>query len=165
VTDVNGDGKTDLGDTIAWIFLVTNTGTVTLSSVGVNDSTAGAVTCPSSTLSPGSSETCTAAVVHTITQADVSAGFVTNTATAHGTPPSGPVVTSSASSTSTPVENSQTQSTPVKGSQTTASPSATQALPLTGIESLGLEIYSGLVLIGAGVANLIVSRRRRRAHP
>ena len=104
MTDVNGDGKTDLGDTIAWSFLVTNTGTVTFTSVGVSDSTAGAVTCPSSTLAPGASETCTADAAHTITQTDVSAGVVNNTATAHGTPPSGPVVTSPTSSTSTPVE-------------------------------------------------------------
>ena len=117
VTDVNGDGETDLGDTIAWSFLVTNTGMVTLTSVGVSDSTAGAVTCPSSTLAPGTSETCTADAAHTITQTDVSAGVVNNTATAHGTPPSGPVVISPTSSTSTPVENSQTNpapSTPVK---------------------------------------------------
>ncbi len=166
VTDVNGDGKTDLGDTIAWSFLVTNTGTVTLTSVGVNDSTAGAVTCPSSTLAPGNSETCTADTAHTITQTDVSGGVVNNTATAHGTPPSGPVVTSPTSSTSTPVEKTNTTpSTPVKNSHTTQSPSALQALPATGIESLGLEIHSGLMLIGVGVANLIVSRRRQRAHP
>ena len=30
-TDVNGDGKTDLGDTVTWSFLVKNTGTTTLS--------------------------------------------------------------------------------------------------------------------------------------
>ena len=33
VTDVNGDCKTDLGDTIAWSFQVTNTGTTTITDV------------------------------------------------------------------------------------------------------------------------------------
>ena len=50
VTDVNKDGKVDAGDTIAWSFLVTNTGNVPLTSVGVDDPTAGAVTCPDSVL-------------------------------------------------------------------------------------------------------------------
>ena len=34
VTDVNGDGKTDLGDTIQWSFLVKNTGTTTIDDRG-----------------------------------------------------------------------------------------------------------------------------------
>ncbi len=33
MTDVNGDGKTDLGDTIAWSFLVKNTGTTTITNL------------------------------------------------------------------------------------------------------------------------------------
>ena len=86
VTDVNGDGKTDLGDTIRWSFLVKDTGTVTDSSVAVSDPTAGAVTCPVGSLAPGASTTCTA-LAHTITQADVDAGFVANTATARASTP------------------------------------------------------------------------------
>jgi uncharacterized repeat protein (TIGR01451 family) len=98
LTDVNGNGIGDLGDTVAWTFLVTDTGTVTAGTVGVTDPTAGAVTCPVSTLAPGASTTCTAAA-HTVTQAEVDAGIVSNTATAHGqTPVGGPVTTSTASS-------------------------------------------------------------------
>jgi uncharacterized repeat protein (TIGR01451 family) len=103
VDDVNGDGKTDLGDTISWSYLVTDTGTITLTSVTVNDPEAGATTCPQTTLAPGASETCTADAVHPITQADVDAGVVDNTATASGTPLAGPPITSLPSSTSTPV--------------------------------------------------------------
>ncbi len=94
VTDVNTDFKIDLGDTIAWSFLVKNTGTTTITNVAVTDPTAGAVTCPVTTLAPGASTTCTATALHAITQADVDAGVVSNTATAAGktrpTPPCRP---------------------------------------------------------------------------
>ena len=60
VTDVNGDGKTDLGDTIPWSFLVKNTGTTTITNVAVTDPKAGAVTCPGRRCCPDASTTCTA---------------------------------------------------------------------------------------------------------
>ena len=101
--DVNGDGLTDAGDTIQYTFTVTNTGVLTLSSVGVNDPKAGTVTCPQTTLAPAASELCTATSVYTITAADVTAGTVHNSATAEGTPPGAvtPVV-SLPSTTDTP---------------------------------------------------------------
>ena len=71
------------GDTIAYTFLVTNTGNVTLTGVTVDDPLVGAVSCPVTTLAPGASTTCTA--TYTLTQADVDAGVVDNTATATGT--------------------------------------------------------------------------------
>jgi uncharacterized repeat protein (TIGR01451 family) len=81
------------GTSVIYRYEVTNTGNVTLSSVGVTDPLPGlsSVTCPSVTLSPGESEACTA--TYTVTQADVDAGHIINTATASGTPPSGPAVT------------------------------------------------------------------------
>src|SRR5262249_53950019 len=106
VTGMDGDFKIDLGDKIVWTFLVKNTGSGTLSSIAVNDPVAGAVTCPSGSLAPGASETCTASAAHVISQADVDAGVVNNTATATGQPPTGAAVTSNGSSTSTPVVQS-----------------------------------------------------------
>src|SRR5207244_1711626 len=41
VTDVNGDGKTNAGDTIVWTFDLTNTGDTTLTNVAVSDPLAG----------------------------------------------------------------------------------------------------------------------------
>ena len=86
-------------DTIAYSYVVTNTGNVSLTSVAVNDPTIGPVTCPtpSPSLAPGDSVTCAADTPHTVTQGDVDAGQVTDTATATGTgvrggasPPSDP---------------------------------------------------------------------------
>ncbi|MGV8848839.1 MAG: beta strand repeat-containing protein [Propionibacteriaceae bacterium] len=85
------------GSTILYTFVVTNTGNVTLTTVGVSDPKVGAVTCPLTTLAPGGSTTC--AKAYTLTQADVNGGVVDNTATAAGTPPTGAAVTSTASAT------------------------------------------------------------------
>src|SRR6185437_12381469 len=74
VTDVDGDGVNDLGDRILWSFLVTNTGTTSLSGVAVDDPTAGSVTCPVTSLPVGGSTTCTARTAHVISQSDVDAG-------------------------------------------------------------------------------------------
>jgi uncharacterized repeat protein (TIGR01451 family) len=86
------------GDTVRYHYLVTNTGNVTLTGVRINDLLPGlsAIACPSATLSPVGSMTCTAS--YRLTQANVNAGKVTNTATTTGTPPSGPPVTSAPSS-------------------------------------------------------------------
>lgn len=94
---------TDAGDTIPYGFLVTNTGNVTLSTVTVNDPalSPSAVSCPPGQLAPGASVTCSNRA-YTLTQADIDAGRLTNTATATGNPPSGPAVTGD-DSTTTPL--------------------------------------------------------------
>lgn len=90
---------TTAGSTIAYNFRMANTGNVPLSSITVNDQQVTALNCPATTLNPGTNFTCTAN--HVITQAEVDAGRVANTAQAVGTTPSGASVTSSPSSTST----------------------------------------------------------------
>ena len=91
------------GSTIAYTFLVTNEGNVTLNPVSVSDARVGTVTCPDTTLAPAASVTCTA--TYTLTQADVDAGTVVNTATASGTPPAGDPVTATDTETSPIVAN------------------------------------------------------------
>ena len=76
--------------------MVKNTGTTTLSNIGVTDNKIASVSCPSSTLAPGASETCTG--TYTVTQANVDSGSVTNTASAYATNPQAVAVTSATSS-------------------------------------------------------------------
>jgi uncharacterized repeat protein (TIGR01451 family) len=93
------------GSTIVYSFLVTNTGNVPLTGIVVNDAQLDApATCPVTTLAPGASTTCTG--THTITQAEVDAGVVNNSATVTGTPPGGGTTTSPPDTTSTPIARS-----------------------------------------------------------
>ncbi|WP_458112135.1 DUF11 domain-containing protein [Arthrobacter sp. R1-13] len=85
------------GETIAYTLVSVNTGNVTLTGVAINDAMAGlsplVYTWPGTagTLLPGQSVTATATYV--VSQADVDAGTVSNTATVTSTPPTGPAVT------------------------------------------------------------------------
>lgn len=99
--DANNNGRTDAGDTIRYSFLITNTGNTSLTAVTVNDAKVTGLSCPATTLGTGKSMTCTA--THTITQAEVDAGTADNTATAVGTPPNRPQISSNESGTSTPI--------------------------------------------------------------
>lgn len=130
---------TDAGDTISYSFTVTNNGNVTLTNISVADPLPGMppITCPPAPLAPGESATCST-VVYTITQADLDAGVVNNTATGQGTPPSGPDATGD-DSTTTPLAREPAM-TLVK----TANP--------TSYSSVGQSIsYSYLVTNGGNV--------------
>ncbi|GIQ61033.1 hypothetical protein Flavo103_41690 [Flavobacterium collinsii] len=91
--DANADGITNVGDVINYIFVVKNTGNVTLTNVTVTDNNAVITGGPLATLAVGASNTTTFTGVHTLTQSDINAGNVYNLATATGTPPSGTPVT------------------------------------------------------------------------
>ncbi|MEZ5093187.1 hypothetical protein [Nocardioides sp.] len=91
------------GDSIDYEFLVTNTGNVTLDGIVIDDAMFTTVDCPVTTLAPGADTTCTAS--YTLTQADVDAGQVDNTATVTvptRTPPTSPTPTPSVSITAAP---------------------------------------------------------------
>jgi uncharacterized repeat protein (TIGR01451 family) len=120
INDVNGDFQIDLGDTVSWAFKVTNSGNVPLSSVSIADNLAGSVTCPATSLAPGAQTTCSATVSHTITQADVDAGVVENTATAQAIDPDGHPVVSPSSTTDTPVQHRAAVSGVLRGVVTDA---------------------------------------------
>jgi uncharacterized repeat protein (TIGR01451 family) len=95
------------GDVITYSFESQNTGNVTLRDVAISDELEGlselTYDWPGETgvLKPG--ETVTATATYAITQADIDAGHVANKATSHGTPPSGPPVSSPPAETDTPL--------------------------------------------------------------
>ncbi len=75
-------GRVDAGDAIDYTLMVTNTGNVTLDSVAVIDDTAGSVTCPGTALASDEVMVCTATLV--LSQGDIDAGSVSNTASVDG---------------------------------------------------------------------------------
>jgi large repetitive protein len=87
IVDTNGNGKTDVGDTINYTFVVTNTGNVTLTNVTVTDPNAVVTGSPVASLAPLPATNTTSAITakHVLTQTDVDSGIVTNQATASGT--------------------------------------------------------------------------------
>ncbi|MGF6822309.1 putative repeat protein (TIGR01451 family) [Microbacterium sp. ZKA21] len=93
-TDVDGDGRIGAGDTVDYSFTVTNTGTTTLTAAAIDDALlGGALECPdlaSAVLAPGDDAAC-GPVAYALTQEDVDAGVVRNTASVSATSPSGSV--------------------------------------------------------------------------
>ncbi|MGC3994262.1 MAG: tandem-95 repeat protein [Propionicimonas sp.] len=79
---------TKAGNTISYSFTVANTGNRDLTAVALTDNLLTGVSCPATTLAVGKSMTCTANA-YTVTQADVEAGKVVNTASVAASPPSG----------------------------------------------------------------------------
>jgi uncharacterized repeat protein (TIGR01451 family) len=92
-TDVNANGLADVGDTISYTFVATNTGTVDLTNVTIDDPKVGAISPASAAI--GANSNATFAATYVVTQADVDSGAVRNTATASGTytPPDADPVT------------------------------------------------------------------------
>ncbi|MFF8695447.1 hypothetical protein ACF08W_24930 [Streptomyces sp. NPDC015144] len=84
--EVETQGPYAVGQTVTYRYTVRNTGGTRLDSVAVHDDHVTGITCESTTLAPageaGDTTTCTG--TYTITQADGTAGSVTNTATATG---------------------------------------------------------------------------------
>ena len=85
-----------VGETITYTFTAENTGNVSLTDVSIDDPLPGlsALSCTPgqpTTLDPGGVLECTA--TYEVTQADLDSGAVFNTATATGTPPTGPRLT------------------------------------------------------------------------
>ncbi len=88
LADTNGDSVVGgLGDTISYVYTVTNTGDVTLSNIVVTDATATVVGGPLASLAVGASDSTTFTATYVITQTDIDAGSVTNTAVATGDDP------------------------------------------------------------------------------
>ena len=84
----SGSPYSKLGDKVAYSYLLTNSGNVTLKGIGaggiftVSDDKA-TVTCPSTPISLASGDTITCSAAYTIVQSDLDNGSLTNQATAH----------------------------------------------------------------------------------
>ena len=87
--DSNGDGLPQEGETITYMFIVTNTGNVTLTDIMVNDPLVTVSGGPIASLAPGVMDNTTFSGSYILTQADVNDGNVMNTATVSGDDPEG----------------------------------------------------------------------------
>ncbi|GAB3144982.1 hypothetical protein GCM10027290_24100 [Micromonospora sonneratiae] len=108
VKSVDPSTVTAAGQTVTYSFLVTNNGDTTITGLAIDETsftgtgTLSPVVCPVTTLAPAASTTCTA--TYAVTQADVDAGSITDTATATGTDPGGDAVTSPPSTATVDVD-------------------------------------------------------------
>ncbi|MBM4461999.1 MAG: IPTL-CTERM sorting domain-containing protein [Chloroflexi bacterium] len=101
MTVVAPDDQANPGDKINYTFTVTNTGNVTLTNVVVTDPKVTVQGGLIASLAPGASDSTTFTGSYTLTQDDINAGRVDNSATAVGIPPTGPEVTDTGSNTIT----------------------------------------------------------------
>ena len=84
--DENGDGIPNVGETISYLFMVTNIGNVTLYDITISDDLPGIIIegGPIAVLQPGEVDDTTFTGTYAITQADIDAGEVVNQAVATG---------------------------------------------------------------------------------
>jgi uncharacterized repeat protein (TIGR01451 family) len=160
VTDTVADGQTGAGDTVAYTFAVTNTGTVALGNVTVTDPLVVETGGPIS-LAIGATNTSAFTATYVLTQADIDRGYVNNTATATGTAVTttgtpildgsgNPVTTTDTSDTGTAADRSTvaspaTTETPDGAGATDANP-GNDPTPLVIVPTTGIRLvksYSG----------------------
>ncbi|MEU8069379.1 hypothetical protein AB0B20_06460 [Micromonospora sp. NPDC049151] len=160
--ECENDGFAAKGDKIHYTYRVTNTGTVTITNITVDDPTAGPVVCNSTTLAPGTSTDCHAVNPHVVTWSDAKKGKVVNTATAKGTYYGKPVVSDPATVTVCIRDGKfdhRKGGWDDKGDWT--GHGGKPELPVTGASSVGtLSVGGGL--LAAGVLLIGASRLRRK---
>lgn len=170
------------GSIIDYLFLVTNTGNVTLTDVRVDETaftgngTVSAVDCPAASVSlaPGQSMTCTA--TYTVEEADLALDTIDNTALAAGSTPGGDPVDSDTSTATTP--RGDVESDPeVPGStdddpqppvaektdtEKTDTAHADGSLANTGLDTTGTLIAGAVALALLTLGTVLLVRRARR---
>ena len=89
--DLNANGFADLDETISYVFEVTNTGNLSINNILITDPLV-TVTGNAIDLAPSQKDATTFTALYTITQADLDAGEITNSATVTGQDPNGNTV-------------------------------------------------------------------------
>lgn len=188
VKSVAEEAFTGAGQTLHYSFHVTNTSNVTLAPITIAETafsgTGGSplVSCPAgaASLAPKAQVTCTAE--YTVTQADFSAGIITNTAVAHGGTAEGRDVVSNPSDAeirtvpvTVPVDEpwvpaavpSTSPAAPavIPATDPSTTPSAEPtALAYTGASEFAVPLGLGLMLLLGGTVFLIAGKRKRTRH-
>lgn len=153
LNDTNANTVADAGETIQYTFLVTNTGNTDVTSVSITDPKVTGVLPASATIAVGGSQLFTAAP-YTVTQQDVDAGPITNTATATGLDPNAATVSSLPDSTSIPVPAPPSPPTAAAGQMASTGLDVSAALTLAGVT----------LVLGAAALALARLTKRRRQH-
>ncbi len=172
------------GSTLDYLFLVTNTGNVTLTDVRVDETaftgngTVSAVDCPaeSASLAPGQSMTCTA--TYAVEEADLVLDTIDNTALAAGSAPDGGSVESDPSTATTPrgevaldpevtepeVTEPEVTDPQVPEAKDTDTAQADGALAATGLDTTGTLIAGAVALALLTLGTVLLVRRAARRH-
>ena len=158
VNDINGNGATDLGDEIVYVFTITNTGNVTLDNIDLVDPDLTGITCLDASLAPGAMTSCSADP-YVITQLDVDRGYAENTATVNSTDPNGDPVSDVSDdgddSTETPSGDGTVNGDP------TDDPTVTPICPVIDdvivTNPTDCDGNNGSIIINASGANLLYS--------
>ncbi|MGJ8721214.1 MAG: beta strand repeat-containing protein, partial [Salinibacterium amurskyense] len=135
-----------VGSVVTYNFSAKNTGNVTLTGVAITDPLVGLSALTYSwpgtagTLAPG--QTVTATATYTVTQANVDAGLVRNTATSSGTSPSGTAVTAASPRVDVPLQTR------------TPAVSLTKSGALAGGSTAGSTVNYSFVLTNSGNVTL-----------
>jgi uncharacterized repeat protein (TIGR01451 family) len=157
--DGDGDGVADAGEIIGYTFKATNTGTVTLKDLRIDDpklSAAGvAVTCPATTVAPGESVICTAD--YNVQAADVASGNpIRNVASAKAFGLGGAAL-SPEDATETPVKKDN--GAPLANTGDTRTNTGAPLANTGGVAFIAGGL--GVLLLLGGLALAMVTRRRR----
>lgn len=164
--EVNGAAGVNPGDRIVWSFTVTNTGETTLEDVTVVDPMVGAVTLDTTTLAPG--ESASGSVTSTVTEADLAAGKVENTA--HATAvnpvrPDEPVESPPDTATTVITPAPPGEPKPPAGSAGSGDKPVLFTGPTRPLAWTGMTLTGALIALVLGSTGFALLAARRRAVP
>ena len=138
-----GDGRADEGDILRYNFTVRNAGTLTLSNINITDANVTVLGGPLSTLAGGATDTTTFTADYALTQNDLDAGSVTNTAIATGMGPDGTTVTGTSDDPNNPANTDPDGDTlPSDPTVTPLSAAPSMALTKVGIVDTGPDGFA-----------------------